>query len=166
MLKAHKAGNIESYKESKLPINDRNNRIIRKTYLSEWGKMGNDWAIVGQIGHSVQCQVVRKLILVVRLITTMERVRNVFPHYSPNPQNGDMGNFQFKRYNLFDWPAHAGLNRIGKAVFVIPPLCSQKHTHKGKTSSLKKISTPRYASGSIFSSALVATASTLIHALQ
>ena len=44
MLKAHKAGNIESYKESKLPINDRNNRIIRKTYLSEWGKMGNDWA--------------------------------------------------------------------------------------------------------------------------
>lgn len=35
-------------------------------------------------------------------------------------------------------PAHAGLNRIGKAVFVIPPLCSQKHSHKGKTSSLKK----------------------------
>lgn len=66
MLKAHKAGNIESYKESKLPINDRNNRIIRKTYLSEWGKMGNDWAIVGQIGHSVQWQVVRKLNLVVR----------------------------------------------------------------------------------------------------
>ena len=30
------------------------------------------------------------------------------------------------------------LNRIGKAVFVIPPLCSQKHSHKGKTSSLKK----------------------------
>ena len=51
MLKAHKAGNIESYKESKLPINDRNNRIIRKTYLSEWGKMGNDWAIIGQIGQ-------------------------------------------------------------------------------------------------------------------
>lgn len=66
MLKAHKAGNIESYKESKLPINDRNNRIIRKTYLSEWGKMGNDWVIVGQIGHSVQWQVVRKLNLVVR----------------------------------------------------------------------------------------------------
>ena len=28
--------------------------------------MGNDWAIVGQIGHSVQWQVVRKLFLVVR----------------------------------------------------------------------------------------------------
>ena len=28
--------------------------------------MGNDWAIVGQIGHSVQWQVVRKLNLVVR----------------------------------------------------------------------------------------------------
>lgn len=55
-----------SYKKSKLPINDRNNRIIRKTYLSEWGKRGNDWAIVGQIGHSVQWQVVRKLNLVVR----------------------------------------------------------------------------------------------------
>jgi hypothetical protein len=77
-----------------------------------------------------------------------------------------MGNFQFKRYNLFDRPAHAGLNRIGKAVFVIPPLCSQKHSPKGKTSSLKKISTPRYASGSIFSAALVATASTLIPALR
>ncbi len=50
-----------------------------------------------------------------------------------------------------------------KAVFVIPPLCSQKHSPKGKTSSLKKISTP---SGSIFSAALVATASTLIPALR
>lgn len=51
------------------------------------------------------------------------------------------------KQNFFDYieglPAHAVLNRIGKAVFVIPPLCSQKHTHKGKTSSLKKISTPR-----------------------
>ena len=61
-----------------------------------------------------------------------------------------MGNFQFKRYNLFDSPAHAGLNRIGKAVFVIPPLCSQKHSPKGKTSSLKKISRLRYASACIF----------------
>lgn len=63
-------------------------------------------------------------------------------------------------------PAHAALNRTGKAVFVIPPLCSQKHSPKGKTSNLKKISRPRYASASIFSSALVATASTLILALR
>jgi len=68
-----------------------------------------------------------------------------------------------KRIFEFDRPAHAGLNRIGKAVFVIPPLCSQKHSPKGKTSSLKKISTP---SGSIFLAALVATASTLIPALR
>ena len=61
---------------------------------------------------------------------------------------------------------HAGLNRIGKAVFVIPPLCSQKHSPKGKTSSLKKISRLRYASACIFSAALVATASTLIPALR
>jgi len=77
-----------------------------------------------------------------------------------------MGNFQFKRYNLFDSPAHAGLNRIGKAVFVIPPLCSQKHSPKGKTSSLKKISRLRYTSACIFSAALVATASTLTPALR
>ena len=64
------------------------------------------------------------------------------------------------------FPAHAGLNRIGKAVFVIPPLCSQKHSPKGKTSSLKKISRPRYASACIFSAALVATASTLTPALR
>jgi len=67
---------------------------------------------------------------------------------------------------VVDDPAHAGLNRIGKAVFVIPPLCSQKHSPKGKTSSLKKISRLRYASACIFSAALVATASTLIPALR
>ncbi len=41
-----------------------------------------------------------------------------------------------------------------------------KHSPKGKTSSLKKISRLRYASASIFSAALVATASTLIPALR
>jgi len=71
--------------------------------------------------------------------------------------------FSIQAEKVVDNPAHAGLNRIGKAVFVIPPLCSQKHSPKGKTSSLKKISTP---SGSIFSAALVATASTLIPALR
>ena len=82
------------------------------------------------------------------------------------PYMRDMEHFLLKRYNLFERPAHAGLNRIGKVVFVIPPLCSQKHSPKGKTSSLKKISKLRYASASIFSAALVATASTLIPALR
>jgi len=44
-------------------------------------------------------------------------------------------------------PAHAGLNPIGKAVFVIPPLCSQKHSPKGRTNRLRKTSTP---TGGIF----------------
>ena len=101
----------------------------------------------------------------VRLIVLMEKFRNEYPHYSPYPHNGDMGIFNLSG-KLVERPAHAGLNRIGKAVFVIPPLCSQKHSPKGKTSSLKKISTPRYASACIFSAALVATASTLIPALR
>ena len=86
-----------------------------------------------------------------------------FPIIPQIPQMGIWGIFNLSGINLFDRPAHAGLNRTGKAVFVIPPLCSQKHSPKGKTSSLKKISTP---SGSIFSAALVATASTLIPALR
>lgn len=50
--------------------------------------------------------------------------------------------------------AHAGLNQAGNKVFVNRLLCSQKHSRKGITSSLKKISTPRFASGSIFFAAL------------
>jgi hypothetical protein len=45
-------------------------------------------------------------------------------------------------------------NRAGNKVFVNRSLCSQKHSRKGITSSLKKISTPRFASGSIFFAAL------------
>jgi hypothetical protein len=86
----------------------------------------------------------------------------IIPHI---PKMGIWGIFNLSG-KVVDNPAHAGLNRIGKAVFVIPPLCSQKHTHKGKTSSLKKISRLRYASACIFSAALVATASTLIPALR
>jgi hypothetical protein len=31
---------------------------------------------------------------VVRLIASIEWVRNEFPHYSPNPQNGDLGKYR------------------------------------------------------------------------
>ncbi|MGC3978351.1 MAG: hypothetical protein QM751_09110 [Paludibacteraceae bacterium] len=41
-----------------------------------------------------------------------------------------------------------------------------KHSPKGKTSSLKKISRLRYASACVFSAALVAAASTLTPALR
>jgi len=60
--------------------------FVEKGQKGQWS--GNNWANWAIIGHYVQCQVVRKG---VRLISSMERVRNVFPHYSPNPQNGDMG---------------------------------------------------------------------------
>jgi hypothetical protein len=52
-------------------------------------------------------------------------------------------------------------NSAGKAAFLPHSLSREKHACKGIASGLKKISTPRYASGSIFLAALASTAATL-----
>jgi hypothetical protein len=51
--------------------------------------------------------------------------------------------------------------KTGKRVFVNRFLCSTKTRLQGKDKRLKKISTPRYASGSIFLAVLASAAATL-----
>jgi hypothetical protein len=73
----------------------------------------------------------------------------------------DLGISMLKeRYKSFiEVPPHK--NNAGKKVFVNRSLCSTKTCLQGYNKRLKKISTPRYASGSIFLAALAGTAATL-----